>query len=85
MATLFGSPAFTGPLSMAQLYFLSSPHRWITLVLVFCDPDRFWKEPRRFGSIGAGLLTLGLTLAWLGTQWKEATDSLMFLMMLDLG
>ena len=35
----------SNPLSLFQVYFLSTPHRWITLVLVFCDSDRFWKEP----------------------------------------
>src|SRR5947199_3010592 len=39
------------PLSLFQVYFLSTPHRWITLVLVFCDSNRFWKEPAKFGGL----------------------------------
>src|SRR5438128_995057 len=49
-------------LSLFQIYFLSTPHRWITLVLVFCDSDRFWKEPAKFGGIGVGLVLGGLGL-----------------------
>src|SRR5260370_26652313 len=39
-------------LSLFQIYFLSTPHRWITLVLVFCDSERFWKAPARSGALG---------------------------------
>src|SRR5947209_562744 len=31
-----------------QLYFLTTPHRWITLFLVALDPDRREGRPRRF-------------------------------------
>jgi hypothetical protein len=54
------------PLSFFQIYFISSPHRWITLVLVFLDPDRFRQEPRKFVAYGSGLMLLGLGLAALG-------------------
>ena len=49
-------------LMIFQVYFLSTPHRWITLVLVFCDSDRFWKSPAKFGGLGLGLVALGLAL-----------------------
>src|SRR5687768_7844221 len=50
------------PVSLFQVYFLSTPHRWITLVLVFCDSDRFWKQPAKFGGVALGLILLGLAL-----------------------
>lgn len=71
------------PLSLFQIYFLSSPHRWITLVLVFLDRDRFLKEPLKFGGVGIGLIALGLALVALADVWSWATDSLMLLMILD--
>lgn len=54
------------PLSFFQIYFISSPHRWITLVLVFLDPERFRQEPKKFAAYGSGLILLGLGLAALG-------------------
>lgn len=76
-------PAIMGPLSLFQVYFLSTPHRWITLVMVFFDTDRFWKEPVRFGGIGLSLVVGGLGLVWASTFWPQATSSLMLLMMVD--
>ena len=70
-------------LSIFQVYFLWTPHRWITLVLVFCDSDRFWKEPAKFGSLGIGLLLLGLALVGIAGLVPFAANSLMLLMMLD--
>ena len=83
LLALSGSALVNEPLSFLQLYFLSSPHRWITLVLVFCDRDRFWKEPARFGGLGLGLVALGLLLVGVGQYVPYATDSLTLLMMLD--
>ena len=51
--------------SLFQVYFLSTPHRWITLVMVFCDSERFWKEPARFGGLGLVLIGVGLALVGL--------------------
>jgi hypothetical protein len=70
-------------LSLFQVYFLSTPHRWITLVLVFCDSERFWKEPLRFGGLGALLIGIGLALVGVASVVPIATDSLVLLMMLD--
>jgi hypothetical protein len=81
-------------LSFFQVYFLSTPHRWITLVLVFCDSERFWKEPAKFGGLAAGLVALGLALvgtaaflpelaALVGVSANALTSSLVLLMMLD--
>lgn len=73
----------TDPLSLFQIYFLSTPHRWITLVLVFCDSERFWKEPARFGGLGISLIGLGLLLVGIADLMPMAANSLMLLMMLD--
>jgi hypothetical protein len=53
------------PLSITfwQVYFLTTPHRWITLALVFGDRDKFAERPRMF--IG---LAIGALLACLACQ-----------------
>jgi hypothetical protein len=71
------------PVSLFQVYFLSTPHRWITLVLVFCDSDRFWKEPAKFGGVALGLILLGLALVGVAGFVPYAANSLLLLMMLD--
>src|SRR5207302_8576879 len=73
----------TDALSFFQVYFLSTPHRWITLVLVFCDSERFWKEPAKFGGLGLALILLGLALVAVAGFVPFAAGSLMLLMMLD--
>lgn len=70
-------------LSIFQVYFLSTPHRWITLVMVFCDSERFWKQPAKFGGLGIALVLLGLALVGLAGFVPYAAGSLMLLMMLD--
>lgn len=73
----------SNPLSLFQVYFLSTPHRWITLLLVFCDSDRFWKEPAKFGGVAIGLILLGLALVGIAGLIPMAASSLMVLMMVD--
>lgn len=70
-------------LSFFQVYFLSTPHRWITLILVFCDSERFWREPIKFGGLGLGLVLAGLALVAVAGSVPFAADSLMLLMMVD--
>jgi hypothetical protein len=70
-------------LSFFQIYFLSTPHRWITLVLVFCDSDRFWKEPVKFGGLGLLLLGFGVAVVSVGGLFQLPVDALVLLMMLD--
>ena len=70
-------------LTFFQLYFLSSPHRWITLALVFCDRERFWKQPVRFGGLGLALVAGGSGLVWLAGSLPAISDSLLLLMMVD--
>jgi hypothetical protein len=60
--SIFGANDELDTLTIFQVYFLSTPHRWITLVLVFCDSDRFWKSPAKFGGLGLGLVALALAL-----------------------
>jgi hypothetical protein len=71
------------PVSLFQVYFLSTPHRWITLVLVFCDSERFWKEPAKFGGLALALVLLGLALVGVAGFVPFAANSLILLMMLD--
>jgi hypothetical protein len=82
-STPTGSPGELDALVLFQVYFLSTPHRWITLVLVFCDSDRFWKEPAKFGGLTLGLLGLGVALVAVAGFVPHAANSLMLLMMLD--
>jgi hypothetical protein len=70
-------------LSLFQVYFLSTPHRWITLVLVYCDSDRFWKEPAKFGGLGLSLVGFGLAVVSVGAWISLPVDSLVLLMMVD--
>lgn len=64
------------PLTFVQLYFLSAPHRWLTLLLVVADPDR------RAGRAG---LLLGLAIvavAAVGIAWS-VFDALACLILID--
>lgn len=79
----WGNPLVDGPLTFVQVYFLSTPHRWITLALVFFDRDRFRQQPGRFMGVGVGLVLLGLVLVGVGAFWPKAVNSLVPLMMLD--
>lgn len=82
-AALFSPLDETNPISLFQIYFLSTPHRWITLVMVFFDSERFWKEPAKFGGVGLLLIALGLALVGVAGFLPYAASSLMLLMMLD--
>jgi hypothetical protein len=71
------------PLGFLQVYFLSSPHRWITLMLVFGDRERFAREPLRFAGIGLALVALGFGLILIAQHWPGIENPLILLMMLD--
>jgi hypothetical protein len=49
-----------------QVYFLTLPHRWLTLVLVVVDPDRRAGHGRRLGLVAAAAVVL-VAGAFLGT------------------
>jgi hypothetical protein len=52
-----------GPLEFTQLYFLTTPHRWLTLFLVAADPDRREGRPWVFAGLAA-LFALLLGAVW---------------------
>src|SRR6266404_2670047 len=54
----FVSSEGTPHIAFWQLYFLTTPHRWITLFLVALDPDRREGRPGRF----LGIALLGLAV-----------------------
>ena len=61
-----GSDGFDGRagLQFWQIYFVTTPHRWITLFLVFCDRERFQERRGTFLGIAAAVVAgcLGLLL-----------------------
>lgn len=48
-----------------QVYFVTTPHRWVTLALVFCDGRRFRERSGTFLglAVGVSLLCLGMQLS----------------------
>src|SRR5262249_53004532 len=53
-------------LTFWQIYFLSTPHRWITLGLVFLDEAKFQQRPRTF--VGLALVVIvAVTAVVMGT------------------
>lgn len=80
----------TSPLSVTfwQVYFLTTPHRWITLALVFGDKDKFAERPRMFtglalGAIGVCLVfLLGPTILKLFPQHEGAPGEVNWLALL---
>ncbi|MEQ1571005.1 MAG: hypothetical protein ABMA64_35575 [Myxococcota bacterium] len=59
-------------------YFLVTPHRWVTLPLVFLDPDRFEKRPRTFVGLGIAAFALCAGVA----AWDRATGAELFVLLL---
>jgi hypothetical protein len=66
-----------------QLYLMSSPHRWITLPLVFGEADRVRAQWRRFVLTGLGLLALGSLLLALGLSKETGIAALGLFMGVD--
>ena len=63
-----GSGVFAHPgMTLWVYYFLTTPHRWITLALVFLDGERFWQRPRAFVSVAMGFALL-VCVVWFGTR-----------------
>lgn len=60
------------PLDFWQVYFLTTPHRWLTLLLVATDPDRRRGQERWFVGI-AGAAAAAVLVGWL---WRGAFDCL---------
>lgn len=70
-----------------QIYFLTTPHRWITLVLVFLDREQFGRRPVVFWAIAVivtivclsvrlstGALTCLLTIDYIWNAWHFASQ-----------
>ena len=49
-----------------QLYYVTTPHRWVTLLVVFADRDRFRRRRRAFLGVAAGVAGACLGV-WLTT------------------
>jgi hypothetical protein len=55
------------PVEFWQIYFLTAPHRWITLVLVATDPDR--REGRTWVFVALAVVAAVVVLAaWIGLE-----------------
>lgn len=70
-------------LSWWQLYLVSSPHRWITLPLVFGEGERVRAQWRRFAGVGAALVFLGGALMALGLRRSTGMAALGIFMSVD--
>lgn len=70
-----------------QVYFVTTPHRWITLLVVFLDRDRLRERPAIFGGLAllviagclatqitTGTLTCLLTIDYLWNAWHFAAQ-----------
>jgi hypothetical protein len=70
-----------------QIYFVTTPHRWITLALVFLDRQRFGQRPFAFLALAAaavilvlgirlstGALTCLLTIDYIWNAWHFASQ-----------
>jgi hypothetical protein len=59
-----------------QIYFLTTPHRWITLALVYGDRDKFAERPRMFVGLALGAVgvCLAFALAPLVVGWFRTGD-----------
>ncbi len=66
----------TSRLEFWQVYFLTTPHRWLTLILVVTDSDR--RQGRNFLFLGLAVLA---AIVVLGTYWW--TDAFLCLAMVD--
>jgi hypothetical protein len=79
--------AGAGGLSFWQLYFVTTPHRWITLALVFLDRERFGERRLAFLGVAAaaiavcigvrlstGTLTCLLAIDYIWNAWHFASQ-----------
>ncbi|MBN9120050.1 MAG: hypothetical protein J0I06_12950 [Planctomycetes bacterium] len=70
-----------------QVYYVTTPHRWVTLLLVFGDRDRFRRRPWAFATVGAvvvgavlgvrlstGALTCLLAVDYVWNAWHFAAQ-----------
>lgn len=76
VALLWLGPAFQSGVSFWQIYFVSTPHRWVTLALVFLDRRRFQERPAAFLGVA-----VALTAACLGLRYSA--ESLTCVLVID--
>jgi hypothetical protein len=74
---------FADGLRWWQLYLMSSPHRWITLPLVFGEGSKVREQWRRFAGVGLGLLAAGGLLLFLGLNAHTGIAALGLFMAVD--
>lgn len=87
LAGLHANLAGHSSLHFWQIYFVTTPHRWVTLVLVFADPGRFRERPQAFVSVAVmvvatcllvtlstGTLTCLLLIDYLWNAWHFAAQ-----------
>jgi hypothetical protein len=60
---LIGSSVVSEALDFWMVYLLITPHRWVTLVLVFGDHDRYAERPRAFMGIAVAMTAVVATNA----------------------
>jgi hypothetical protein len=83
LLALLGTADTYQQLLFAQIYLITTPHRWITLALVFLDRDLFWAEPARFTAVGLGLVGLGLVLIAVSGSLLGPSRALLLLIAVD--
>ncbi|ADV62636.1 hypothetical protein Isop_2056 [Isosphaera pallida ATCC 43644] len=66
----------SGPIDFIQIYFLTTPHRWITLFLVALDPDRRSGRGRFFLGLAVIVTVAVLTL-------RLSTNAFLCLVLID--
>lgn len=59
-----------------QVYFVTTPHRWITLVIVFLDTDHFRQRPTTFAGIALAVVAICLLV-------RASTGTLTCLLAID--
>lgn len=60
LAMYWGGLEVHGRVSFWQIYFVTTPHRWVTLLVVFCDRERFGERPRALLGVAAAIVAVCL-------------------------
>jgi hypothetical protein len=76
LAALWGNEQTATTLTFFQIYLLTTPHRWITLALVFLDPNKFGQRPRMFVGMAVASVVLCVT-------YRLGTGTIALLMAVD--
>lgn len=57
---VWGGPEAHEQVSFWRIYYVTTPHRWVTMLLVFCDRERFRARPRAFLGVAAAIIAVCL-------------------------